>query len=188
MYSFKMNKVLFLSVIFLVLSVKESNAAIILDSSVTSQSKGSFRKNDYGYGLSISKNFNLVNGIISDKEPYSDYLYSEIGVFYNRFGNKINQNYGPYYSFGYGYKMVNIYGSGGYVMTDFKYQEKDRDSQSLREGSGFLGGGLSFRLASNLKLKFDVMNYNLNFRAENSSYDKIKVNITSYVTTLGIYF
>ncbi len=147
-----------------------------------------FSENQYGYGLSIAKEFEIENAIFT--ESGEDYLFNEIGVFYNHYDDVIDSNHGVSYSFGYGYGDFASYLSGGYVITDFEHVVNNV-SKDYSEGAGFVGAGLSYKLNSYLKMKLDFMNYKFNFDSKTSSGNaerKNEVSIRSLNFGLQFYF
>ena len=195
-----------LFIIFFILS-NQSFAAIGSPSVGSSGSDltRSFSENQYGYGLFASYEFSLLKGVttlvddftsIMDEDDESkveepakpiDKVFSSIDLFYNYYGDGLDQNYGLSYSLGYAYKKFSIFASGGYVKTDFDYQEGS-NSQSISEGSGFVGGGLSYNITENIKTKLSFMSYNVGLAPENSVYNKVKVAIRTTNLSVGYSF
>ncbi len=148
--------------------------------------KEEFSESQFGFGLSVAKEFKIINSIFTENNK--DYLFNEVGVFANYYGDIINYNYGANLSFGYGYDKFAIYVSGGYLITDFEYISSNV-SKNYSEGAGFVGLGTSYKITDNLKAKLDFMNYGFNFNPSNaSSIQKTEANIKSAILGLQLYF
>jgi len=152
----------------------------------STDTKEEFSTNQYGLGLSVAKEFNVIKGIFSEDE--NDHIFNEVGIFYNYYGDEIDQNYGANISFGYGYKKTNIYFSGGYVVTDFDHKINGT-TNSYNRGTGFVGAGTSYKITDHLKAKLDFMNYSFNFQPINGgAIEKTDINVRSLALGLQLYF
>ena len=152
----------------------------------TESAKEDFSENQFGFGLSAAKEFKIIDSVFT--EDNKDYLFNEIGVFANYFGDAIDYNYGTNLSFGYGYDKFGVYVSGGYLITNFEYISNDV-SKSYSEGAGFVGIGTSYKVTDYLKAKLDFTGYSFNFNPSNSSnIEKTEANIKSLTLGLQFYF
>jgi hypothetical protein len=148
--------------------------------------KEDFSENQFGFGLSVAKEFKIINSIFTENDK--DYLFNEIGIFANYYGDAIDYNYGANLSFGYGYDKFGVYVSGGYLITDFEYVSSNV-SKSYSEGAGFVGIGASYKITNYLKAKLDFMGYSFNFNPSNSgTIQKTEADIKSATLGLQFYF
>jgi hypothetical protein len=152
----------------------------------SSVTKEEFSESQFGFGLSTAKEFKIIDSVFT--EDNKDYLFNEVGVFANYFGDAIDYNYGANLSFGYGYDKFGIYVNGGYLMTEFEYVSSGI-SKDYSEGSGFIGVGTSYKINDYLKAKLDFMGYSFNFNPSNSgNIEKTEANIKSLTLGLQFYF
>ncbi|MDA9817832.1 porin family protein [Flavobacteriaceae bacterium] len=150
----------------------------------SSSTKEDFSESQFGLGISAAKEFKIIRSIFTENDK--DYLFNEVGVFANYYGDAIDYNYGANLSFGYGYDKFGVYVSGGYLITDFEYISSGV-SKNYSEGSGFVGLGTSYKITDNLKAKLDFTSYSFNFNPSNSNtIQKTEADIKS--TTLGLQF
>jgi len=162
------------------------NAFAELVSNEDDLSNQRFSSNQYGVGLSIAKEFNVIKDIFSEEE--NDYIFSDISLFYNLYQDDIENNYGASYAFGYGYKKFGFYLSAGYLITEFKYGLED-NIKNYAEDSGFVGSGFYYKITDNIKFKTDFMNYGFNFKpAIDNSSQKVQIDIRSLSAALQFYF
>lgn len=166
--------------------VQNSFAAFTSNGGGSSSTKEDFSENQFGFGLSAAKEFKIIDSVFTENNK--DYLFNEVGVFANYFGDAIDYNYGANLSFGYGYDKFGIYVSGGYLMTEFEYVSSGI-SKDYSEGSGFIGVGTSYKINDYLKAKLDFMGYSFNFNPSNSgNIEKTEANIKSLTLGLQFYF
>ena len=154
--------------------------------SISSSHENSNKETQFGISLSAAKEFKIMESIIT--EDNKDYLYNQIGVFANYYGDILDYSYGADFSFGYGYDRFGVYARGGYLISDFDYRANNI-SQSNTDGSVFLGLGASYIITDNLKAKLDFINYSLDFKPNNSSQtQKTELDINSFTIGLQFYF
>lgn len=207
-YSNKFALFLVTAILTMFLFVKSSYSATIGASNIsTSETSRNFSINQYGFGGFVEYEFDLLKGVTTlaneftslydadeedeieekVKNKAKDKVFSAIDIFYNYYGDGIDQNYGISYSLGYKYKKIGLFASGGYVKTDFDYIEGSKVTASSK-GSGFVGIGASYNITDNIKTKLTFMSYNFAFAPENSVYDKIKVDVRATNLAIGYSF
>lgn len=191
-----LSKVLYIifSILTFTSSVGTSQAAIESSSSSSSSSDKtkSFSENQIGVGFFVGYEIDLINGVfLLDEEDEAkkadDKIFNSVEIFYNHFGDAIDQNYGASYSLGYSYKKFGVFANTGYIATNLTYIE-DSSSQSMTKTSGFVGGGLSYKIKDNLKAKLSFMNYSVSFTPQNSAYNKVKLGVRTITATMGYNF
>jgi hypothetical protein len=182
-----MKKLVVTSLFIVVVSLQNSFAAFISNPIVgASQDKEKFSETQYGLSLELAKEIRLIDNIFFDNNR--DFLFNEVGVFANYFNDVIDYNLGARYSFGYGYKDFSLYLSTGYLTTGFAYFADDK-YENYNSESGFVGGGVSYKITDYSKIKLDFLGYKLNFTPTNSSnFDKVEAKINSLTLGLQFYF
>jgi hypothetical protein len=151
-----------------------------------------FSETAVGAGLSIGVRFNLAEDIFTDSEEKNitrDHIFTELEAFGNQFfSGEIKQNFGGRLNLGYEFFGVRVFGSGGYVVSTFDYQEQGSASQSASEGAPFFGVGLGYDLTKNIGLRLNSMFYSFDFTPKNSSYQNVEVNVSAVTLGLSVHF
>ncbi len=84
-----------LTILFYCFIVQNAFAELVSNEDDLSNQR--FSSNQYGAGLSIAKEFNVIKDIFSEEE--NDYIFSDISLFYNLYQDDIENNYGASYAF-----------------------------------------------------------------------------------------
>jgi hypothetical protein len=143
-----------------------------------------FEESQIGASLTIAKELKIIDNIFTDNG--SDYVFSDIGIFGNYYGDVINHNYGASISMGYNYSKVALFMNAGYLVTDFDYIVSD-ESEGYSKGASFFGVGASYKITNYLKAKLDVMSYTLSFTPSNSAQIET-VDLDVVATNIGLQF
>jgi hypothetical protein len=179
-----MRSLIILTITYLVLTT--NSFAALSSSNGSSSAKEDFSESQFGLGLSAAKEFKIIKSIFTEDDK--DYLFNDVGIFANYYGDAIDYNYGANLSFGYGYDKFGVYVSGGYLITDFDYIVSNV-SKSYSEGSGFFGAGTSYKITDNLKAKLDFISHSFNFNPSNGgTIQKTEAAIKSTTLVLQFYF
>lgn len=188
-----------LAIIALASIAANSQAAVVAPSASSGEDTATFSENQFGAGVFLGYEIDLVKGVFTLEDDEDDYysenvtrkaddkIFTSIEVFYNYFGDAIDQNYGVSYSIGYAYKKFGVFVNTGYLKTDLTYIE-DGISQSIGDKSGFVGAGLRYDINDKFRAKLAFMNYNLSLDPANSTYNKIKIGVRSVTASVGYNF
>lgn len=147
-----------------------------------SETSETFEESQVGASLTIAKELKIIDSILTDNGK--DYIFSDIGIFGNYYGDAINHNYGASISLGYNYNRAALFMHGGYLVTDFDYISGG-ESEGYSKGTSFFGVGTSYKITNYLKAKLDVMSYTLSFAPSNSAQIQT-VDIDVIATNVGL--
>ena len=141
--------------------------------------------NSAGIGLSIVKKITLIDGLISfDKSADNIFIMPEI--FYENFFNdkdKIKEQYGAGFNFGYGYKDFDIFASVGGLRAKFAY-EINNQIEDYHRGTFYYGFGTAYNFNKYLATKINAKFYEIEFTDRTDA--KFKSRNSSIILSLAI--
>jgi len=126
--------------------------------------------NSTGYGISIVKRIELIDGLISFDES-DDNIFIMPEIFYESFfdsEDKIEEQYGLGFNLGYGYKDFDIFASLGGLRAKFQY-EIDNEIEDYHRGTFYYGFGIGYNFNKYLATKINTKFYNIEFTDKTGS-------------------
>ena len=155
-------KIILHTLLIITLLTSKSYGAVNNNNSSTSNQDNDI--NLVGYGLSIVKKIELIDGLISFDES-DDNIFIMPEIFYESFfdnKDKIEEQYGLGFNFGYGYKDFDIFASLGGLRAKFEY-EINNQIEDYHRGTFYYGFGIGYNFNKYLATKINTKFYKIEF-------------------------